>query len=429
MSGVIRSVSSGFSAPVVGAACVLSLAFLARVAYLYKESAYLPARAIPPIPPVSPLSDRAIVPPPSASSLPIAPPSREEMERALAHALVIKYKDSTVAENEAETRENLGCLLGLQQKSLPPDLMPGVNETIRKLELMLIALQPASSSAGARSTPPRASAAAAAAPANPTHGPVGIANESGSDCFVIAAIQALVLPDAELMGRIQANRTPKYAAIRTFLRENSRVRSGTVQTRILPLRECLGVAEGQDEAVAAYGRIKEAAGRNPLRGLHFTCHRPFTGTDSLGKFIADAMAEGPAHNPRFVAPATASDQFIVSFPRREGGDRATVADEGVTRVLLPDPGKIILSGDCFRDGQKAHYELASFTKHTGTALGGHWIAFVKRNGEYYRLDDRSCTHINQAQFIQEARSASDLRYTKIGKISLFFQKLFRKNNP
>jgi ubiquitin carboxyl-terminal hydrolase 16/45 len=50
------------------------------------------------------------------------------------------------------------------------------------------------------------------------------------------------------------------------------------------------------------------------------------------------------------------------------------------------PSTLSLDGHCINKGSLA-YELFAFVEHTGTARGGHYVAYSKRGNDWFYFSD------------------------------------------
>ncbi len=91
-----------------------------------------------------------------------------------------------------------------------------------------------------------------------------------------------------------------------------------------------------------------------------------------------------------------------------------------TRMKIKDkvavPMQMRLGARFFGDQTKCQdYELGSFIQHDGESPEtGHYIAYAKINGRYWRMSDSDCTEVTLEQFQEEAQSAYRFRYVPVG---------------
>ena len=59
-----------------------------------------------------------------------------------------------------------------------------------------------------------------------------------------------------------------------------------------------------------------------------------------------------------------------------------------------------LSDGVARPPSAAHLSLYAVVEHQGTFVGGHYVAFVKNGGAWYRMNDSVVTHVSEATVLE-----------------------------
>lgn len=74
-------------------------------------------------------------------------------------------------------------------------------------------------------------------------------------------------------------------------------------------------------------------------------------------------------------------------------------------------GELRLDSSSFPNQPSRTYTLTSFIQHTGTADAGHYVAFVKKDDQWYRCDDSNVTSITHEEVLSAAREGTLFKYT------------------
>jgi ubiquitin C-terminal hydrolase len=62
------------------------------------------------------------------------------------------------------------------------------------------------------------------------------------------------------------------------------------------------------------------------------------------------------------------------------------------------------------EGTTYNYHLRSFALHNGNNNGGHYVSYVKTNGQWYYLNDSSCTTVSEKEALNYAKDAYIICY-------------------
>eukprot|EP00742_Colponemidia_sp_Colp-10_P020387 GILJ01023747.1.p1 GENE.GILJ01023747.1~~GILJ01023747.1.p1 ORF type:complete len:388 (-),score=29.25 GILJ01023747.1:68-1078(-) len=74
---------------------------------------------------------------------------------------------------------------------------------------------------------------------------------------------------------------------------------------------------------------------------------------------------------------------------------------------------LLTAADCSADRRQRQYELFSVVIHTGTTDYGHYYAYVKKAGKWFRCDDSLVREVNFSMVRSEGRGAYILFYRKV----------------
>ena len=296
----------------------------------------------------------------------------------------------------------------------------------------------------------------------------GIVNTAGTNCFINSAIQVVIhtgmaeqLLDSEIdmssEWRVSDRQHIKYgeafdSGFRQFLCEYQSTSDGQAVDNselMRYLRDRLGFAGGrQDDSCLALRRIM-AAYKHPF-ACQFSYER--VGTNASGESYRSETHESESiislpiveKDPTVQAcwdafASTTSEQTARWEPTDNEGRRYNFSGftESFTTKKLPP--KLVVSLKRFRtmgaksfkdsrdvqyapeltatdaEGEKT-YQLQAFIHHDGGLEGGHYIAYVKKNDQWFCFDDRLASAVTEEDAQKAAKQAYVLIYDQSARL-------------
>ncbi len=275
--------------------------------------------------------------------------------------------------------------------------------------------------------------------------PVGILNR-GNTCFAAAYLQLLFgnqafvalckklpfrHPVRELLDQYTRRQLGGQDAIQT---ERLRAFLEPTQSRITSLfkavtsyfRKAPDAQEDPHELALQLGAVfapflMEREGRIVVNGVE----------EQVGINVYKQTSVGP------VPDVDERDRLAYQFPILDFDNRTGVFEEPLQQYLLshspatllfnigrytPElrikpllvPFLLTLPKKQIVNGQGHRYVLQGFLRHEGLAQNqGHYIAYQMHKGQFFRLNDSCVTPITQQEYLEEAKQAYLLNYTKV----------------
>lgn len=113
----------------------------------------------------------------------------------------------------------------------------------------------------------------------------------------------------------------------------------------------------------------------------------------------------------------AHEELIISLERFVQSKEKRSSSKINTDLEIPKDLSFLKENVEFQDSpdKDIHYRLDAFITHHGTSLrGGHYIACIEIEGQWYRCSDESCIAISEAKLQKELGQATMLHYRKVG---------------
>ncbi len=225
----------------------------------------------------------------------------------------------------------------------------------------------------------------------PAKAPIGIRNMTGSDCFISAYLQAFVLDDEELITALwdEAKKNGQTTEFINFFNEYFKAQQDGKEN-----------VEGVDELRPSITRENETH-TDFLRGPNDSAEA----FDFLfSKIARNPIQQGGNQKGYIHVNPDEGDTLEDCIDKSAERERPT-GDFSEHMMVLNATGKpfkmVTGSNGC---------ELTSFIQHQSGG-GGHYIAFVKRDGNYYKCSDSEVKPIEEKEFLEEAKTARIARYT------------------
>ena len=189
--------------------------------------------------------------------------------------------------------------------------------------------------------------------------------------------------DAEELGRqiMAAAQVPslEIKIITHIFKDNLKVKELThVDKEFLPQLDLPNKDSDLQTIFNNFGKVEEIRGDNQI---DITVEGKKTKSDYLQRqfFISKLPKEIFFHLKRFIN---------ISYTKRE---------KNSTSVLLPDDENIdlknIVTPEIMAADESVLYKLKAITVHSGSLDGGHYVAYVRYDSQWYYCNDSSCTKI------------------------------------
>ncbi len=140
---------------------------------------------------------------------------------------------------------------------------------------------------------------------------------------------------------------------------------------------------------------------------------PTRRTDRLGQ-LRNAVVKTTTQ--KWIAPPRKLNILLKRYKFDLNGSVAKIS------TPISNPNSFVLPPECLQNHPEGevHYFLTEFIEHIGDSpTNGHYIAYRKRNGEWYRCDDHVISLVSEELALDKAKTAYVLRYTKQGGLMDF----------
>lgn len=272
--------------------------------------------------------------------------------------------------------------------------------------------------------------------------PVGIPNQ-GNTCFAAAWMQ-LIANSPTLAGSYRAFLPAGHSANQFLNTYRLKQQGSSVELPISKLRRVLPMAWfAQEDAQELGQKIADSCKISPIRDGKITVNGKSV---QMGTRTFERLRSG---EQRSVGEGYQFPMFPLYFTRRDSEEGIVarffhyfsnstrkltemVAANLTNQTLVPSPDDLIFS--LVRQGFNGRQttvvrepvevpisfsfggvkrELRGFVSHLGTTgESGHYIAHVKKAGSYYRINDSLIVKITEKQFLDAARAAYIVHYSK-----------------